>query len=141
MSENLNSYADSVLEGKIKNEGADTEAQIAGLDSRVSALEEGGSGGGGVLSVGTDETYTLDKTWKEINDAVIAKIPVFLFTENEESGADTFMVVHTHMERIQGEEDQYVVTAIMFTADDSSVVPVYLNFITNSENGYPAYSS
>ena len=68
MSENLNSYADSVLEEKIKkNAGmeeqiSDIEDDISELDGRVTALEEGG---GGDSSCVLDLVY--DSTTNQIN--------------------------------------------------------------------------
>ena len=81
MSENLNSYADSVLEKKIeKNAGmegqiSDIEEDISGLDVRVTALEEGGGGSSGIFIISQtfDEVHSvfvLNKSWTEISNAI-----------------------------------------------------------------------
>lgn len=92
--------------------------------------EEGGGGGGGVLIVhqSHDEVhgiYTLDKTWKEIADAILVG-PVLLLAE------DDFLEYSIGSSPIQS-----------VSIEDGSYWVYFANgsFDTDSENGYPSYQA
>ena len=125
MDDNLNSYADSVIEQK-------SDSDVASLDSRVAALEAGGGGGGGgsfdpyigIISMNeTSGDLECDKTFSEITSAIeagkfIMKVDVEGFIMNaylrgytDEAGA--FMVCSggTEGQSNFAENDMYVVMA------------------------------
>lgn len=86
----------------------------------------GGSGGGsgGLLVIGLSdpETFTLDKTWKEIYESDYAVI-------RDTTSVDTVAWETVTMVYIEGHN--YVVQAY----DDED----YFRCVTDSENGYPVY--
>ena len=87
----------------------------------------GGSSGGGsnVMIVNCDEsTYTLDKTWSEINSAEYAEIKI------SSTGASQFM----HIDQI-AHSSNYAVIAHGVAANGTVTV---VQFVTDSESGYPA---
>lgn len=91
---------------------------------KLNKLEDGvQNAGGGVFAVGfQDDGETLDKTWKEIHDAVASRKLVFVILDDENWGSDIGIISYV------GEaEDGYLVTAW----NDY--------YKTDSETGYPAH--
>ena len=137
MSENLNSYADSVLEGKIKNEGADTEAQIAGLDGRVSALEEGGSGGSPFIIelVMGENRLSVNKTWSEIYEQFHSGVPCYV--HYRATVGDYFDEIELPVIQMYTNNDPgFYLIFIMVSGTDLAA----LDLVTSTENGYPERS-
>ena len=92
----------------------------------------GGGSGGGFLKVGvTPETGALDKTWKQIHDALNAGYYVSLAIETEDGGAYQDSIYSAEMTF----GDRYGVHS--YSLHDNSTS----QFITDSENGYPVFSS
>ncbi len=95
----------------------------------------GGGGGGALLKVGitySESTATLDKTWKEINDATFA----VLVQEFEEGGivnAERGPIFATDI--ASGEYSVYV--GIPNMIDDAFVFTCFI-LRTDNENGYPS---
>ena len=95
----------------------------------------GGSSGGGVLVLHVDdETFALDKTWKEISDAGFS---VVMYPTP--SGADACIFVGAY-----NSSGSYKVRfAHPYTEQSSGATTVgfgLFEFATDSENGYPALS-
>jgi len=104
-----------------------TSAKLNKLEQGVA---EAGGSGGGFLKVGFDtETLTLDKTWKQIFDALSAGYFVNVFTEQTEDGLAWQSQVY---ECLYG--DDYIVHA--YNLSDG----IMLTFTVQSENGYPVVS-
>lgn len=82
-----------------------------------------GGGGGGVLIV-HDVDGTLDKTWKEINDALAGA--VVLIVEDDGYGGH----MSSHVISAYDEEGEYAVVA--------DTKPSGTTYTTDSENGYPS---
>ena len=101
----------------------------------------GGSGGssnstGQVFMVGVDPTSNaLQKTWKEIFDAMSSDMIVVLKIEPELIGVCYGFVsaVGTNDYQRGADPPRYFVDAI--TLSEGSITP--LTFVTHSENGYP----
>lgn len=93
--------------------------------AKLNKLEQGVASSGGGLVVHSDENGTLDKTWKQISDAV-------------ENGAIPYM--------ISGDDEAKYVTILsqVLAYDDGGVMHYVANFgynyQTDSENGYPSAS-
>jgi hypothetical protein len=85
----------------------------------IKAFGGGGSSGGGVLVVDADSNYALNKTYKEITDAVISVMRI-----NNGDGNYSFQQLKNFG---YDEHDGYYVT---YGGD---------SFVTDSENGYPAF--
>lgn len=91
-------------------------------DKAVLAWVEGGGGGeSGILIVHMNENYTLDKTWKEINDAVMA-----IYIEESADSEGAFRAYHP-LKFVGVTSDQPASYIVNF--DDI--------FRTDNENGYP----
>ncbi|MBQ1790788.1 MAG: hypothetical protein II008_11445 [Oscillospiraceae bacterium] len=90
----------------------------------------GGGTGGGVLKVGiTVESgfATMDKTWKEINEATLPVVVV-----NTSENATTWMfVIYTEI------SDKYYVSVAVGGDDVDAVIFTKIVFSTDSETGYP----
>lgn len=92
--------------------------------AKLNKLEQGvaSAGDGGVLIVSVDETMTLDKTWKEIHDA-LANGTIVVFSDSDETGVNLNIVNEASVE-----EETYHIYVLGSET---------LSFITDSENGYP----
>lgn len=95
--------------------------------NKLNHMEDGIAGGGGVLVVHSvydeqTEISTLDKTWQQIHDALVAGCIVNTVQIADDEVISTFI---TDAWYDSGEEEGYKV--------DVSGVP----FATDSENGYP----
>lgn len=105
-----------------------TSAKLNKLEQGVA---EAGGSGGGFLKVGFDtETLTLDKTWKQIFDALSAGYFVNVFTEQTESEQARQSQVY---ECLYG--DDYIVHA--YTLSGGNIL--FATFAVQSENGYPVF--
>lgn len=67
------------------------------IDELISS--SGGGGGGLIANItiaqsGVVETYTLDKTWQEINDAMTSGKLVLLYGESENRGTEIYAVTN-----------------------------------------------
>lgn len=91
-----------------------------------------GGSGGGYLKVGvTPETGALDKTWKQIHDALNAGYYVSFAIDTEDGGVNQDSIYSAEM--VLG--DQYGVFSYSLHDNTTS------QFITDSEDGYPVFSS
>ena len=83
--------------------------------------------------------WTLDKTWKEINDALSAgKQPFFTLVEEEDGKVFTTRFICSGTTK---EDGSSTYNTLFYTAsfhDNSSYIDCYL-FEANSENAYPAF--
>ena len=107
---------------------------IAKLVALIKAVagSGGGGAGGGFLKVGMDmETMTLDKTWKEIHDALVAGYYVNCPGVGV-NGATQLRLVGANVIGAEEEEASYMIIGYR---DGSTSRIVY---VANSENGYPA---
>lgn len=90
----------------------------------------GGSSGGGVMKIGVNKTesggkdiFTLDKTWKQIADAIDAgEVPYCVYAYGSDYSVTIVSTVY------QSDEDGFVVSNRV------------ADYTTNSENGYPSYT-
>ena len=81
------------------------------------------SASGGIFITERDsDTNTLDKTWKEIYDAVSAKIPSFLFLTDSDGSYMYFI------DEVYSGDGVYTV--------QTAIEEIY---VTDSENGYPSF--
>lgn len=104
-------------------------------DGTIDKSSGGGGGGSDFFEVHFDEDEgTLDKTWKEIEDALLAgTVPFYVLTYEEEIQAGTAMYLCNHVQRL---ESLYTTA---FTAIVYNNGPAFdsVFFTTDSENGYP----
>ena len=104
-------------------------------DGTIDKQSGGGGGGSDFFEVHFDEDEgTLDKTWKEINDALLAgTVPFFVLTYEEEFQAGTAMYLCNHVQRLES------IYTTAFTAIVYNGGPSFdgIFFTTDSENGYP----
>lgn len=104
--------------------------------------ESGGGGGGGTdrfFEVHLDEeTYTLDKTWREIFNAIKdGKIPFFI-TSSESSGFKFASFWQCNRAFQIEEEEKFCVYFYGATYFDGSELIEGIVLYADSENGYPA---
>jgi hypothetical protein len=98
----------------------------------VAGAESGGGGsGGGYLKVSMDAEGTLDKTWKEISDALSAGYYVNIIMQETEH------VFQNRAYECLYDNGDYNVNAYGLLGNSISVA----TFITDSENGYPVMQS
>ena len=95
----------------------------------------GGSSVGGFFEVHLDEDLgTLDKTWKEISDAIAdGKIPFFVISYEEEAQAGTAMYLCNYVQRL---ESLYTTAFTAIVYNSGATLDCFF-FTTDSENGYP----
>lgn len=100
------------------------------------------SGGGSALVVNVtcranDNGVTLDKTWKEIHDAIASGTPVYMkgtFVLEYETVEYFWLICGTYA---QSDPNLY---GVNFSIDTTSGGPLGVPYFhTNSENGYPEY--
>ena len=89
--------------------------------AKLNKLENGVAGAGGVLVV-HDNDGTLDKTWKEIRDAMGTGIAIVSSIFDEETNTD-------------------IITQALISGNEYQVIVNGGSYISDSENGYPVYSS
>ena len=95
----------------------------------VNKAATGGGSGGGSLKVGIDaQTMTLDKTWKEIYDALSVGYYVNCVADGE-GVANQLPIIGSY---VRG-PGNYVINGF---AIDNDHVTIY-EFVADSENGYP----
>ena len=95
------------------------EEELAAIAEMFSNMA-GGSSGGGVLVVHVDtDTYTLDKTWKEMHDSSFCVIKM----------SSSSSIVYAYVNNILKYNSEYIVVATMGGESAS--------FTTNSADGYP----
>jgi hypothetical protein len=103
-----------------------TSAKLNNMEEGIAAA----SGGGGALvvnlSIDGDDKFVMDKTWKEIRDAMATQVVVADFYVEEGQDLNRHLVVETAY--AQG---TYAVAIFSF----STQVKIILT--TDNENGYP----
>ena len=102
-------------------------------DGTIDKASGGGGGGTGALIIHYDpEVAHLDKTFKEISDAVLAGTPVILFY------IEDGMVSHNYCFSIYSGEGTYSVCfgGVYRTSQGTSAASAWV-FVADSENDYP----
>ena len=106
----------------------DLPAPVSRIEHYLAQIAEGGGGGGGggsssALIVNEDnDTYTLDKTWQEIYDAVMSNRVCFIGSSSDaENWGDLYLLVN-----IQWSEGSYSVSNgnATYYADSPNDYPV-----------------
>lgn len=109
-------------------------------DGSIDKESGGGGGDNGFFEVHLDEDiYTLDKTWKEIDDAMRAgKQPFIIYTSDEDGFTNVTRYVCSYSICDPYDETQYktMFYCISILPDESRSIEVML-FIANSEDDYP----
>lgn len=90
----------------------------------IAEIEYGGGGSAG-LAIHLDENYTMDKTWQEINDAILDGVIPILLMDATSTGSRYGTVTST----FQLSADFCVVTVLY---SESTI-----NYVATSPNGYP----
>ena len=107
-----------------------TDGQVLVYNAESGKWENGSSGGGAlIVHWSHDEVhgiYTLDKTWKEIADAILVG-PVLLLLDD--IGAGEYNVSSILIDYVEINNGNYNVSCSQG------------NFDTDSENGYPSYQA
>ena len=98
-------------------------------EEKLNHMEDGISNAGGVLIVNVNNR-TLDKTWKEIHDALVSGVNVMV-SYTQESGLESVDFISAII-RI-GKDSNGACEIILGSAVGNSV-----SYVTNSENEYPA---
>ena len=104
-------------------------------DGTIDKASGGGGGGSDFFEVHYDEdTGALDKTWKEINDALLAgTVPFFVLTYEVEGQAGTAMYLCNYVQRL---ESLYTTAFTAIVYNSGATLDCFF-FTTDSENGYP----
>ena len=97
---------------------------------KLNHMEDGISGSGALIVHMDEETGALDKTWAEINAA--APMVYYHFTNGSSNDFPSYNPLFACYES-EGEYSAVFLNIVANTAVD------YLYFITDSENGYPAF--
>ena len=108
--------------------------------AKLNKMEQGiASGSGGSLIVHMNqETGVLDKTWKEIYDAIQEKY-VCIVANHE--GNEVIQSQIAHIENIEAHGQVYTLIAVGGYASNNQWIYESMQFQTNSENGYPSPAS
>jgi len=101
-----------------------TSAKLNKLEQGVA----GGGSGGGALLLHEDENGTLDKTYAEIAEAAQTSV-VMVFTLINEGEEGLYEISYLSVYGIDQERNKFVISLGGRT------------YLTESENGYPSYSS
>lgn len=114
------------------------KGKVLTINSESGALgwEEGSGGGGtggGVLVVNMN-AGTLDKTWKEISDAISEKPVIILFA----MGYDTTVLYVVGVQQASKPGEKYYVTAFSPIEDYASSI---VTLAANTSGDYPAIQS
>ncbi len=102
--------------------------------AKLNKMEQGiadgySSGGGLILHVNqSGDTYTLDKTWQEIWDAMESGQSVLVVKSDSESGYGS--VYHTYVTNIYFETGE-IIDYVVYAGN---------NFSAGSPSGYPSFS-
>ena len=95
----------------------------------VSDYASGGGGGGSLIATATNGT--LDKTWKEIHDALYAGTPVFVRCEDEDAGE------YQELDRVGFVKSAGIMSGGGVTSYDVSTGVGNIRYTATSETGYP----
>ena len=100
-----------------------TQGEVIALIKAFGGSSGGGGGGGSaVLVVSADNTYTLDKTWAEINNSVSAVMQI---------NGTVYYLANVLS------DPNYEVQFISFAPYDGDIA--VSSFVADSENDYPVY--
>ena len=83
-----------------------------------------------------EDNATLDKTWKEIYDAMLIGSVIIIENDNNRMFHDN--VISAYYDNYDNDDNIYYVRAIYYNIVSDTVVPGIWNFLTTSENGYPS---
>lgn len=100
-----------------------TAAKLNNIENGVESAS--GGSGGGVVATMDAQTQTLDKTWKEIRDALVAGKTVVINIQQTQEGVEFYETVAS-------------------CSKNGSEINLYTyncNFRADSENGYPVFNS
>ena len=125
-----------------------TKISCGGFDiDNNTLIEEDGvlkvkGGGGGVLvvhGVGGEQGHpSLDKTWREIRDAV-DNMPILLVVDSSTSGVEYLVLGHIVAVFSDVISSRYYVTAEMPSPEANPIEWGKVGFVATSEDGYPVY--
>ena len=104
--------------------------------AKLNKMEQGiASGSGGSLIVhANDQTGELDKTWREIYDAIQEKYVCIIANNGIQSQI-------AHIEGMKSDDQVYTLTTTLGTFSNNQWTYDFINFITDSEDGYPILES
>ncbi len=109
----------------------------------VDEVAGGGSGGSNLLTINavyTDDSYTLDRTWQEIRDALKVGMAVIV-EDSGDTEARIEIPFYASLNVVPSPDPEpvysYYIVALWFDTD-GSVSALY--YYTDSVNGYPVYT-
>lgn len=106
------------------------------LNKIENGIQAAASGGGGALIVGDNVDGTgLNKTWKEINDA-LQTMPVYYVYSVEGTEISSCPVISTTQS-----DGSYVVYIAGYMISGNHITMDAWKLETDSENGYPVYNN
>lgn len=115
--------------------------------AKLNKLEQGVAGGGGLFKVNAEydestDTLTLDKTWKEIRDAVVSGLVPYIVSVDdgfvEEISACYFQKCYKLDDR---RRNIFVDFANIYIEGDASTASIdFLRFTANTEDDYPVHN-
>lgn len=102
-------------------------------DGTIDKASGGGGGGTGALILHYDPaTAQLDKTFKEISDAILAGTPVVLLHIDGDS------VIHNYCFSVYSDDELHLITfGSIYLSSQGSATPAVWMFAADSEDDYP----
>lgn len=95
-------------------------------DDNVTVAEVGSGGGGGGMAIHVDDNNTMDKTWQQINDAILAGTIPIVIDDSSANTAAYFTVLAAYFDEVDG-------YGVIVDHEPDGII----TYFSDSASGYP----